>query len=45
MKTQSTEADKRGNSATEDARRTALSILRKAVRDGVTCATSRCTTW
>ncbi len=35
VNTQSTEADKRGNSATEDARRAALTILRKAVRDGV----------
>jgi hypothetical protein len=35
VNTQSTEADKRGNSATEDARRVALTILRKAVRDGV----------
>jgi hypothetical protein len=35
VKAQSTEADKRGNSATEDARRTALTIARKAVRDGV----------
>jgi hypothetical protein len=32
---QSTEADKRGNSATEDARRAALTTLRKAMRDGV----------
>lgn len=32
---QSAEADKRGISATEDARRTALKILRKAVLDGV----------
>ncbi|MBV9451907.1 MAG: hypothetical protein JO345_39080 [Streptosporangiaceae bacterium] len=32
---QSAEADKRGISATEDARRTALKILRKALRDGV----------
>jgi hypothetical protein len=32
---QSTEADKHGNSATEDARRAALTVLRKAVRDGV----------
>jgi hypothetical protein len=35
VNTQSAEADKRGNSATEDARRAALTILRKAVRDGV----------
>ena len=35
--TQIAEADKRGNSATEDARRAALKILRKAVKDGVTC--------
>jgi len=32
---QSAEADKRGISATEDARRTALKILRRALRDGV----------
>jgi hypothetical protein len=32
---QSTEADKQRKSATVDARRTALAILRKAVRDGV----------
>jgi hypothetical protein len=32
---QSTEADKRGNSATDDARRAALTILRQAVRAGV----------
>ena len=32
---QSAEADKRGNSATEDARRGALTILRRAVEDGV----------
>lgn len=32
---QSAEADKRGISATEDARRSALKILRKALKDGV----------
>lgn len=35
VKAQSTEADKRGNSATDDARRAALTILRHAVGDGV----------
>lgn len=35
VNTQSAEADKRGNSATENARRAALTILRKAVKDGV----------
>jgi hypothetical protein len=35
VKAQSTEADKRGNSATDDAHRAALTILRQAVRAGV----------
>ena len=35
VEAQSAEADKRGISATEDARRSALKIVRKAVRDGV----------
>src|ERR1700722_2973576 len=35
VSTASQEADRRGKSATEDARRSALTILRKAVKDGV----------